>query len=280
MSKSHSPQNQLYRYFIRREKHFEFKWHCHHEYELTLITSGNGSRMVGNDISDYRAGDLVLLGPDLPHTWYNSVHESSVENEAIVLHFSPQFFSSNFLQQPEMKLVKDLLRHSKQGLAFPANAAKLVSQMLISVEKQKGFERIQTIFKILGSMSECSDQEVLSTTIVETKIKEQRQLQIEKVFEYLQHNFLDTIQLEQAARVVHMSPSAFSRFFKRSTGKTLIEMVNEIRVSHACGMLMDSELPISRICFESGFNNLSHFNRQFLRLKGLAPKNYRKYFRH
>lgn len=249
---------------------FEFKWHYHPEYELTLITKGNGKRLVGDSYESFETGDLVLLGPDLPHTWSSEAAKYK-DASAIVIQFSESFIEK-FLQLKEFSPVADLLSASSRGLYFP-NAITLFS----SIELLPETSGVDKVTSLLGILSKLTTQKCkkLSSEYFNPVKGEETENRINKVCQYIQRRAADDISLEQAAGLIHLSRSAFSKFFKRATGKTFSDYVNDIRIGNACHLLTESDKAINEIAFETGFESLTYFNRVFLKKKGITPREFR-----
>lgn len=249
---------------------FEFKWHYHPEYELTLITKGTGKRLVGDRYESFQTGDLVLLGPDLPHTWSSeAVNKQNVS--AIVIQFTENFIDS-FLQLNEFSKVSNLLSASSRGLSFP-NALTIYRSLEVLPELP-GVERVTSLLTILQKLTEQKYVKLSSEYFNPVK-GEETENRINKVCQYIQRNASKNITLEQTAGLIHLSRSAFSKFFKRATGKTFSDYVNDIRIGNACYLLTESDKAINEIAFEAGFESLTYFNRVFLKKKDVTPRGFR-----
>lgn len=250
---------------------FEFKWHYHPEYELTYIIKGSGYRIVGNSYDHYSEGDLVLLGSDLPHTWSGTL-EDDTYSEAVVIQFSKEFISS-FLEFNESILIKEMLETSGRGICFKTDEA-LVSKILALVET-KGVDRILKLISILDGLSKKEGAFIAANTF-HNVVSKKNELRINKVCQFIQNNFNSKISLKEVANLIYLTESNFCKFFKKATGKTYSDYINEIRINEACRLLVQSEKTISQISFECGFETLSYFNRVFNKKKGITPSNYRK----
>jgi YesN/AraC family two-component response regulator len=249
---------------------FEFKWHYHPEYELTLITKGNGKRLVGDSYESFQPGDLVLLGPDLPHTWSSeAIHKQQVS--AIVIQFSEGFMNS-FVQLNEFTKVINLLAASSRGLFFPH--ALTLYQSLELLPEMSGVEKVTSLLTILQKLTEQKCIKLSSEFFNPVK-GEETENRINKVFRYIQKHAAENITLEQTARLIHLSRSAFSKFFKRATGKTFSDYVNDIRIGNACYLLTESDKAINEIAYETGFDSLTYFNRVFLKKKHITHRQFR-----
>lgn len=251
---------------------FEFKWHYHPEYELTLITKGNGKRLVGDSNENFESGDLVLLGSDLPHTW-SSGRVKNKKVSAVVIQFSSDFIN-RFLTLNEFDKISGLLATANRGLFFSDTAN--LQEELTTLTKLSGVDKITSLFKILQKLT-AQPYKKLSSEYFNAVKGEETENRINKVCQYIQKNSAKEITLEHVAGLIHLSRSAFSKFFKRATGKTFSDYVNDIRIGNACYLLTESDKAINEIAYETGFESLTYFNRVFLKKKGVTPRNFRNH---
>jgi AraC-like DNA-binding protein len=251
--------------------YFEFKWHYHPEYELTYIIKGCGYRIVGNSYTYFSAGDLVLLGSNLPHTW-SGKKESEGNSEAIVIQFSKEFMAA-FLQLDEGKAIKQLLDQADRGLHFQDDVA--LADRLVDLTNAKGMDRVLKLISILELLSQQPAKPIASNSF-HTVVSPKSELRINKVCLFIQHNFTSKISLKEVADLIHLTESNFCKFFKKSTGKTYSDYINEIRINEASRLLVQTEQNINQISYACGFETLSYFNRVFFSKKGTTPSNYRK----
>ncbi|MFZ2907271.1 MAG: AraC family transcriptional regulator [Cyclobacteriaceae bacterium] len=249
---------------------FKFKWHYHPEYELTLITHGNGRRLVGDSNESFESGDIALLGPGLPHTWSsNALNKKKVS--AVVIQFSEDFIN-NFIHLNGFDKISGLLASASRGLFFPNS--KHIAEQLIALPNASGVEKVTSLITILQQLS--THEQIKLSSEYFTAIKgEKTENRLNNVCQFIQKNFKAGITLEQAAGLIHLSNSAFSKFFKRATGKTFSDYVNDIRIGNACQQLTKSDKTIAEIAFGSGFESLTYFNRIFLKKKGTTPRGFR-----
>ena len=254
---------------------FDFFWHYHPEFELTYILKGKGKRMVGDSIENFIEGDLVLLGPSLPHTWVSNNNETE-SCKAIVIQFST-FFIEPFLALPEMKAVKNVLDKSIFGVHFNVNKQRKLIEMVSHLHQLKGVSLITSFFNLLEILARLKLKTLASISYKKLNGKE-HEVRINKILLYIQNNFKKSVNLQTASSLVYLSQSAFCKFFKRSVGKTFSDYVNEIRVAHACSLLIDTDKSISSIAAISGFDSLAYFNRVFIKKKNKQPSVYRKLY--
>jgi AraC-like DNA-binding protein len=250
---------------------FEFKWHYHPEYELTYIVKGSGYRIVGNSYEQFSDGDLVLLGSNLPHTWTGKL-DNTVASDAVVIQFSKEFIMP-FLGWHESNQIKQLLAHSDRGLRIA------VDELLVSnIMELPNIHGIDKILKLVWILEEITKRECdyIATNTFHNVVSKKNELRINKVCTFLQNNFNQKISLQQVADLIYLTESNFCKFFKKATGKTYSDYLNELRINEACRMLVQTEQTISEISYACGFETLSYFNRVFLFKKAMTPSAFRK----
>ncbi len=252
---------------------FEFKWHYHPEYELTLILNGVGKRIVGDNHEDFYEGDLVLLGDSLPHTWISNSQIVGLV-DAIVIQFSEKFIAG-FLLNPEFEHIRKLLQRSVLGLHYSSHDQPELIKQIRQLPEKDDFDRALSLLRILNDLSQ-QKATTLASLFFQTNKAKAYETRINTVCRYLQDHFADNVSLQQAAELVSLSESAFCRFFKKATGKTFSDYVNELRVGHACHLLTTSDKPVAEIALHSGFETLTYFNRIFLQKKKMRPKDFRR----
>ncbi|GAB4111450.1 MAG: AraC family transcriptional regulator [Phycisphaeraceae bacterium] len=258
----------------RRSRSFGFQWHQHPECELTLIESGRGQRFVGDSIEMYRPGDLVLLGPNLPHTWA-SYPGTAKMHSAVVIQFDADWLLDMLASTPESRVVCHLIERSGRGLGFSGPSAGHVRSTMTAMIKQSGFKRVLTLLEMLDMLSRSRAVRTLASPAFKLPTSE-TDARVDRVCRFIHDHVTEPITQSDAAGMIGMSGPAFSRFFKRHIGMTFSRYVHELRIGHACRLLLETDKPVTDICFASGFNNLSNFNRVFLALKGLSPRAYRR----
>ncbi|MBK9730835.1 MAG: AraC family transcriptional regulator [Chitinophagaceae bacterium] len=252
---------------------FPFKWHYHPEYELTLIESGCGKRLVGDSLKNFESGDLVLLGPELPHTWESVPANQKKKCTATVIQFSDEFMKP-FIELSEFKDVKKLLTDCRRGLYFKTGATEAMMEVKTLAE-ETGPQRVIRLLHLLSMLSGLRSQPLTSSYFHPVKGVENEN-RINQVCGYVLRNFSKDISVNDAAKQIHLSSSAFCKFFKRTTGKTFSDYVNEIRISQACTLLTETDRTIADIAWASGFESITYFNRVFKRKKVLTPVLFRK----
>ncbi|MHA4812307.1 AraC family transcriptional regulator [Flavitalea flava] len=254
-------------------------WHFHPEYELVLVTESTGKRFIGDNISNFKPGDLSFIGPDLPHlfrndpSWYKP--KSRLRAKSIVIHFSENSFGKDFFNLPETAKLQALLARSVKGLEITGKTNEKVSKNMHELLQLKGLARWMKLVDILHTLSGSRDWRAISSTHLQGK-NELESDRLNAIFEFVMKNFKHNISVTEAARIVNLAENSFSRYFSKRTRKSFTGFVNEIRLHHACQLLKENKSSISAICFECGFNNLSNFNRQFKNTYQMSPLVYRK----
>lgn len=262
------------RKFTDAQCHAKPHWHFHPEYEIVYISNGRGKRHIGNHMSFYEDGDLIFLGPDLPHFGFTEeLHEKHVE---IVLQMKEDFLGNEFLSRPEMQRIQQLFARSKQGLSFFGDTKRIIGEQLEAMVDMDNFDRLIGLLQILKDLAESTDYELLNADGFALEVNSSDYGRIQSIYAFVEQNFQNQIGLDDITKEVNMTVPAFCRYFKKLTQKTFTQFVNEFRVAHACRMLSDESLSVAAISFESGFNNLSHFNKQFRLISGTSPSDYRK----
>jgi AraC-like DNA-binding protein len=256
-----------------RTPQFEVSWHQHIEYELILFTEGEGTAFIGNYIGAFKTGDIFFLGSNLPHTFQKAGKE--LITSAVVVQFTDHFWGNEFMELPECKSLKKLFETAAQGLKLKKKLAVKLNPLVRELERLQGFSRIIRLCECLQLVAGSQDYETISTQEVKTFQARNRD-RIDRIFQYTIDNFTEPISLADVAGTAGMSIPAFCSYFKKSTKKTYIDFLNEIRIGHACKLLIDTQKPVLEICYESGFNTLANFNKQFLKMKKLTPSGYRK----
>jgi AraC-like DNA-binding protein len=255
-------------------------WHYHPELELIFCISGRGTNFVGNAIRSIEEGEILLFGSNLPHTRQRDkvYYESNIDlnPESIVIQFRGDFLGETFFQIQEFIHIYDLMERALRGLKFYGNTIVSVSKMLYSL---KGLDRTQSILALLAILNELAKSNeyifLNSPTYINT-VHERYAQRINSVYEYTITNFRNPIELTQVAQLTNLSISAFCRYFKKITRKSYFEYLTEVRIGYACKLLSDKKLDIGQIAYESGFNNLSNFNKLFKKLMKFTPREYQR----
>ncbi len=250
--------------------------HRHRHLELTWIETGAGLRYVGDSVQPYEAGDLVLLGPNVPHAWISSQHEQRQVHRATVIQFAPDLLTTQLL--PELAAARALGETTGQGLLVGAAARAAITDAILRIPHQPGLRALSAFVEVLGqlelhqgSMTPIASQAARALATSHTE----QDRRIARVIEWMHINLARELRLEEAARLAHVSPAAFSRFFSREVGKSFTDYINDIRCGETCLLLRATDKPVRLIASECGFETLSHFNRQFRLRFGMSPREFR-----
>ncbi|MES2647510.1 MAG: AraC family transcriptional regulator [Bacteroidota bacterium] len=254
---------------------FEVPWHQHTEYELILFTEGEGTSYIGNYVGTFSVGDVFFLGSNLPHTFQKK--NADLFTSAVVIHFKKDFWGADFIELPETRIIRQLLEVSACGIRITGKAKKIVEPLIRNLEFSTGFSSIIQLCKCLQVIAETDEYETVSTQEI-VPLNQKRQERIDAIFQYTIEHFQDAISLKEIAANAGMSIPAFCSYFKKTTKKTYVEFLNEVRIGHACKRLMDTQMAVQEICYDSGYNTLANFNKQFIRVKQVTPSNYRKVY--
>jgi AraC-like DNA-binding protein len=257
-------------------------WHYHNNFEISFITEGSGKRIVADSIEEFQPGDLVFIGRNLPHVWIADKElqtPSTRTLEMVFLQFTDQILGSQLLSLPEFKHVAKAMSFSERGIQIVGQTLNEVSELMLQMPYLKGFERMNHFFKIMDIIGKSdSHLHLASKEYLKTRFTTGNK-RIAKIHEYLMNNYREEINLKQLAELVNMAEGSLCRFFRENMGMTLFEYLNQIKTDFACKLLMDPDLSILEVCLDSGFNNLSHFNKQFRKTTGNTPSEYRKKFK-
>ncbi|MEM7242796.1 MAG: AraC family transcriptional regulator [Pseudomonadota bacterium] len=253
------------------------RWHSHKEYELHLITATRGKAFVGDYIGDFAAGSLFMTGPNLPHNWVTDEHANPepVEIRDMLVQFSQESINDLTRAFAEFKEMSSMWELAKSGIEFEGFDATFARGHFERIRNTRGAERIAAFIRFLVRINEHAEKRALSVAGVIHPEGSSKQARIGEVVDHITSHYSDEISLDQAADMAGMSPPAFSRNFKKTTGNNFVEFVNRVRIGQACSMLYATDDPVSSICFDVGFQNLANFNRQFLKMKEMTPSAYR-----
>ena len=258
------------------------KLHYHAEVELIYFNQGSGAQFIGDSISAFSPGDLLLVGANLPHYWRfeGELSKSRSEHHADVrvAHFTENFFGEYFLNLPENRRLKAVLQQANRGIRIRGKSASKVAGFLEEMLQAEGTDKLILLMQSLLEIAKCKDLELLSSLgygQVQEKNCDER---IRDVYAYTYANYKKKISLEEIAAIARISPTSFCRYFKSLTHKTYSQFLTEIKVGKACKLLVDNALDIKQVCYESGFHNFASFHKAFKEITGKSPLNYQKHF--
>ena len=253
------------------------RWHAHEEYELHLVVKTSGKVFVGDYVGQFSPGSLFLTGPNLPHNWVTEESSSDVVPlRDMLINFNHNTLKKAFEAFPELAELDRLLESSRSGIEFKNYDPELAKKNLELIRDSQGMQKLMHFLNFLMELNEWPEKVTLSLTKLNPNLSSSSQHRINEVVNYVIDNYKNNISLVEAAKIVNMSESAFSRYFMKTTGNRFSEFVSRIRLGRACVMLYETDKNISTIAFASGYNNLANFNRQFVKLKGITPREYRK----
>ncbi|MEO8961992.1 MAG: AraC family transcriptional regulator [Ginsengibacter sp.] len=262
------------------QHHFESPFHFHDLCEMNYVVEGFGKTIVGDNISNFSSGDLVLMSPNLPHIWYNDPRyfkETDLASaKAIVTYFNPDFLFNLTDDSQYSLLIKRLLEKAKRGIRFFGNTRENAISKLNNILNRKGLEKVIIFLEIVNILLESEEYESLASIGYQHSFNEKDTQRMSNVYQYMIQNFTDVITLSQIAAVANLTPPAFCNFFKKKTQKSFSEFLNELRIGHACNLLQNLELSIADVCFKSGYQNMTNFNSFFKRITSKTPSQYRK----
>lgn len=271
-----------YSFSIREDIHSYLynHWHYHPEVELTFIRKGKGIRLVGDSMQPFEDGDLILLGANIPHLWRSDAsyfeQSSELTIEAIAIHFRTDFWGDTFFSLPEMAPIKKILERAQRGIKINGNTGVDVTRKMEEILHARGIERIEQLLHILNRIAASEDCEPLSSSGFVQTYNANNTDRIDQIFNYTFTHFKEPLSIERVASAINLSPHSFCRYFKTRTLKTYWQFLLEVRIGHACKLLIEDKHNISEIAFESGFSNLSNFNRQFKAAMQMTPMQYVK----
>ncbi|MFC3414556.1 AraC family transcriptional regulator [Algoriphagus hitonicola] len=282
VKKSRIPEDKA---FVIREliaPYFDVNWHFHSEYQLFTALEGRGTRFIGDHVRGFKEGDMVLTGPNLPHLWRNDQAYfepgSTLKTHGIVIYFPEDFLRNSVFELEEFESIALMLQKSERGIEIFGKTNQWIKSQMIELLQERGVERIIRFIKILEAIATSSECKQIADAAYINTHKESEKDRMGQVYEYVMQHFQTKVSLEKVAELANLSPSAFSRFFKARVNKSFSDFLTDLRVSHACKLLHDSDLNISEVAYKSGFLTLSNFNKLFRERMNQTPGEYRREF--
>lgn len=258
------------------------RWHYHSEVELIHIKKGEGTQFIGDSIKRFKSGDVILVGANLPHYWrFDDIYyeeNTKAVADIRVAHFTENFWGNQFLELPENINLKTTLEKAKRGLQITGKTKQKVADLLEQLQDAEGPQRIILLIEALNSIANAKQMAPLSSIGFKPDLIDAEKDRINAIYEYSIKNFKRKIQLEEIAEVANISPNSFCRYFKSRTRKTYSQFLIELRVGHACKLLIENNQCIKRLCYDSGFNNFTSFHKYFKMITGKSPLVYQKEF--
>jgi AraC-like DNA-binding protein len=255
-------------------------WHYHQEFELSFITEGEGKRIVGDSMEEFHPGDLIFIGPRIPHVWFSDIQNPNQHSgrtlESVYLLFNQDILPSGLTTLPELRHVNRAMELAERGIRIMGDTLNEVSRIMLQLPYLSSLKRLMYFYEIMDMIGRSDSFSFLASERYVSSKFETSNRRVKLIHEFLMKNYREEINLDEIAGIVHMAPASVCRFFKSSTGQTIFEYLNKIKTDYACNLLLNTDLNIVDISYDCGFNNLSHFNKQFRRFIGQTPSEFRK----
>jgi len=265
-------------FYDEEKPHFTVPWHFHPEIEILYVAKSSGTSYVGDGIHRFTEGEISIIGENVPHWWKSDIKyhdgEDTTGIKALIVQFKKEIFDQNFINLPEMLTIRELIERSHRGIQYSGKSLQQLGQQMIKIFQGTGIRRITELIILLDMMANTKEFKYHTSIGYSRTINTYDFHRFNKIYEHIISNFTKPVKLEEIANIANISPTAFCRYFKKHTGKSFLSFLNEIRIGHACKLMIEDNFSVSRTSLESGYNNLSHFNKQFKRLMGLTPSEY------
>jgi len=253
---------------------FDNPWHYHPEYELTYILSSRGVRYTGNSFENFEENDFVLLGPNLPHCWKNTGIQTG-NSSAIVIQWDENLLGSNWMKHHEFRAIHQLLQLSDRGIRFDKKLALKFKERLHHLLGMSSFDKLLFFLQLLQELSHSKEFKILCDRSFEDQLNHEDHDRVNRIHQFVRKNYKQKITLKNMADEIHMTEESFSRFFSKLMNKPFFSFLNEYRINAACKLLIESDISVTQVSHECGFESLPFFYRQFKRYKGSSPKQFR-----
>lgn len=280
IQKSAVPDSKVFVVKRLEEQHFDPTLHLHPEYQLFLVLEGMGTRIIGDSIRPFKAGDMVFTGPNLPHLWkneefyFNSVNQT--KTSGIVIYFPQNFLGDIVNSKVELENIRYLFAEATRGLDIHGKTNRLVSRMMEELLRTDGVDSIVLLLKILNTIATSSETRPITHVNyvpINNKIETDR---MNKVYQYVMKKFRQKVSLEDVSDLLNMTPTSFSRYFKSRVNRPFSEFLKEVRIDYALKLLKENKISINQVSYDSGYSTLSNFNKHFKEITGKTPLNYRQ----
>jgi len=277
------PFNHLSSITVKREitPYMDYPWHYHPEFEIIFVEKSYGIRFMGSHIGNFSDGDLMFISSDLPHVWKNDRDfyqgNKDLFVDVYVIHFRKDAFNEGFFDLPEFTQIRKLFLSGQQGLLVrEGEDHKKISSLVKQVVSSSGIDRLILFLKTLDAFANTKEYDLLSMIGYENSVDLADAERINTVMNFVMTNYSEDIKISKIAKLISLTEASFCRYFKSKTHKTFSQFLNEVRILNACKLLVDNNMTITQICYNTGYNNISHFNRQFKLITGLTAKEYAK----
>ncbi len=248
----------------------------HNGCSLVAVIESRGTVYVGDCIHHYRNGEIVFFGPQIPSYWSNDQIDRRKKHHFVTATFDEDFLGEKFLQLPEIEGIRQLLARAHRGLLFPRSVSARATPLLQLASHEKGAKRVALLIEALDVMASARTFKYLISPGFSSELEEDNLKRLSRVCKYVHQSYAGEIRETQAAKLAGLTPTYFSRFFRKSMGRTFMNYVIQVRIGEACRLLTEEDHTIVQIALQAGFNQLSNFNHHFLKLKGMTPREYRR----
>jgi len=279
--KSNTQQHQIHSFWVKSPM-FGFHWHYHPEFEITYVKKGRGTRLVGDHMTSFEEGDFVFLGSNLPHTWISDdeFNQSDEQMEVAVLQFHPELIYHPLFDIPEAVKINRLLKNASRGIVFNQAGSEKARSLLIQLIEAESVQKLTTFLELLHHLGSILDHPTLASKAYAPPQNRTTEDRILKVCRFVHDHFREQIRLDDVAKLANMNPTSFCRFFKKSTGQSLSDYINDLRIGKASNLLLDQRnLTVSEVAYQCGFNSQTLFNRLFKKKKQVNPTEFRNRLR-
>lgn len=275
------PQESYTAYHLE-SRNFGSIWHYHPELELHYTIRGQGLRFIGDNVSTFNSGEVILLGENLPHSWqcqkeyYDGNPQASVE--AVVVQFLPDCMGKELCALPEAYLLPRLFEKAKMGMVIHGRAGEELRELMVSMVNATGMQRLIALLQLLEILAATDEYEHITSAYAFYRTDEIKTMQLRDIYNYTLMHFREDISLEDVAAIRNLTVTSFCRYFRMMTNKSYYDFLIEVRISHACRLLVEDRKPAEVLCYECGFRNVSNFYRHFKRVTGMTPLEYKRCF--
>lgn len=259
---------------------FSSEFHFHEECQLVYVIQSQGKRIIGDSIEPFASDEVVLLGPQIPHVWYNDKHyfehqASEIHARSIALFFNEEKILRELSMFAPVHKLEAVLQKARRGMKFEGHTKEMLKELLQQISMKEGLDRVITLLNIFKILDQSVEYQLLASEGYTNKYLSNDKERIDKVFHFIFENFRQDISLNDVAAIANMNRQAFCRYFKSRTQKTFVEFLNEVRISHACRLLTESNQAVANLAYDCGFNSITNFNRIFKEIKGISPRQFR-----
>jgi len=256
-----------------------FHFHDNNIYELVWVRESFGKRIIGDHVDKFTADDIVLIGPNLPHKWINDNQfyepDSKLRAKTTVVHFNGNILLNIFGSLESRGNIEQLFKNATRGIHLTGQDNRKVKMIIRRLNNEQGLKKGIKLLQIMEIFSQSKEYELLASPAYKVFFRAEESKRMNDVYDYIFKRFQTKITLNEVSAIAHMSPNAFCRFFKTNTTFSLVDFLNNVRINHACTLLGNPDISITEVCFQSGFNNTSHFNKCFKKKNGITPIEYR-----